>query len=79
MYERVRVLLRDATTGKKLQKRDVRDDWWRDGHKWTIVEMDFNHENDSYRKIVTDPLTARIIYKQEGRLSEHTGHGSDRH
>lgn len=37
-----------------------------------------DRENDEYRELVTDPISNKVIYDCQEKLSDHVGHGSAR-
>jgi hypothetical protein len=42
------------------------------------VDRVFDRDNDVYKERVVDCETGELIYEAEGKLSTHTGHGSDK-
>jgi len=47
--------------------------------RWMHLSRVIDRENDWYSKVITDPVTGKIVYRCEEPLSKHTGHGSARH
>jgi DNA-directed RNA polymerase subunit RPC12/RpoP len=43
-------------------------------HKTRIIDR----ENNSYKEVITDEESGKVIHKTEEKLSEHFGHGSDK-
>ena len=66
------------TSGKIFLKSFNGWDLFRKIGKWMKKEQVFDHRNDLYREIVTDPETGDIIHHCEERLSDHLGHGDDK-
>ena len=54
------------------------DDLHRKSGRWNKKVRVIDRENDRYVETVTDPVTGEVIHHCEGRLSDHSGHGSDR-
>jgi hypothetical protein len=42
------------------------------------VDRVFDRDNNVYKEEVVDCETGEVIHKAEGKLSDHTGHGSDK-
>ena len=40
--------------------------------------MDIDRKNDRYRETIHD-AKGELVRDRDGRLQDHTGHGSDRH
>lgn len=38
-----------------------------------------DRENDIYKEIITDSITGEVIHREEGPLSKHNGHGTDKY
>ena len=54
------------------------DDLHKKSGKYHHRNMYIDRKNDSYKEIVKDKTTGKIIHECEERLSDHKGHGSDK-
>ncbi len=61
---------------RPVQEFKVGDDLHRESGKWYHREMYINRKNDSYKEIVKDKFTGKIVHKCEEPLSKHIGHGN---
>lgn len=50
--------------------------WSTKHEKWMHREMDVNKDQGTYREVVVDPGTGKVVHHCEEPLSQHQGHGS---
>jgi hypothetical protein len=63
--------------GKKTKTLETRagDHWHHKSAQWRKEQRRIDHEHDHYSKVITDAITGEERYKDEGKLSDHQGHG----
>jgi NAD-dependent SIR2 family protein deacetylase len=76
-HESLKLKLGDST-GKTLLESLGGEDLWRKAGKWMRKTRIFDHKNDRYREVVTDPETGEVVHECDEPLSQHRGHGSDK-
>ena len=64
---------------RPFQEQVVGDDLHRKSGRWMKLHRIIDRENDRYRETVTDPETGEAVHECDEPLSDHKGHGSDRH
>ena len=62
--------------GKPFILGVIGDNLFRKIGRWMRLERIIDREKDSYKEIVTNPITGDVIHHCEEPLSQHQGHGS---
>ena len=68
----------DSYRSKEKIRKDFfsGDDLHHKSGKWYKRERVIDKDNHSYKEIVSDPTTGKVIHHCEESLSDHQGHGS---
>lgn len=76
LHEQIKGKVKEKGAKKPVQEFKFGDDPHRESGKWHHREMYIDRRNDSYKEIVKDKSTGKIVHKCEEPLSKHIGHGS---
>lgn len=79
IHEQIKGKVKEKGAKKPVQEFKAGYDLHRESGKWHHREMNIDRKNDSYKEIVKDKTTGKIIHKCEEPLSKHIGHGSAKH
>jgi len=78
-HDQIKGKVKEKDAKKPIQEFTVGDDFHRKSEKWYHVERCINRKSNSYREVIKDKTTGKLIHKCEEPLSEHKGHGSANH
>lgn len=76
IHDQIKGKVKEKDVKKTTQEFKVGDDFHRKSRKWYHREMSIDRKNDSYKEIVKDKTTGKIIHKCEESLSKHIGRGN---
>jgi predicted nucleic acid-binding Zn-ribbon protein len=71
--------MKSATGGKPIYEFFDGDELQKSTGKWMAKTRVVDRQKDNYQEIVIDPETGKIIHRCDEPLSQHRGHGSDKH
>lgn len=79
LKDSLRGKIKDSTKPSKKKLRQdffVGDDMHQKSGKWYKKERYLNKDENTYKEVVTDPETGKIVHCCEEPLDQHQGHGS---
>lgn len=76
VHEMIGLKAKHGSGGRPFMEQKVGDDLHRKSGKWVKLERVIDRAKNWYKEIILDPITGKIIHKQEEPLSKHRGHGS---
>ena len=71
----IKIKSKENGKGKPVHTAKIGDDYNRDRKKYIYREEHFDRRNDKHKKFLQDKETGEIFRDEEGKLSEHQGHG----